>query len=301
MGTRLRVAVIGLGRRWQRRYRPAISTLKNLYAIGAVCDPVPARAEAEARRLGCRTAGLAAIVERRDIDVLLLPDGQWFGLWPIELACAAGKPVFCAAPVEQDRSHLEPIVRRVREASLPVMIEMVPRVAPQVARLRELLATELGQPLLARCEAVGPATPATAIGQQSYAQESLVPLIDWCVSIFQAEPLGSSPATLGAQQSCALDFGAGRRAELVRRFAPTSPHMRFEVFATHGRVMAQTPGHVTWTTRTGHHVHLVRNRGAVGRALLERFHHGIITGAPPEPTLEDAYRLAQWLDATSPA
>jgi predicted dehydrogenase len=279
MNPRVRVAVIGLGRRWRRRYKPALLALEKLFTIGAVCDSVQARADAEANAIGCRAAGVGAVFERKDIDAILLADRQWFGLWPIERACASRKPVFCAVPIERDHGQLERLTHLVDENALPVMVEFTPRFA-----LPEALATELGQPRLVRCETIGQA-----------ADESLVPLVDWCVGVFKAEPIGSSTATLGTTQSWTLDFADGKCAEIVRRFAPGVRHTRFEIFAQRGRALIEPPGFIAWTTRSGQRVQLSRHKTAIGRTLLKRFHHTVIRAAPPEPSLRDAYRLVQWL------
>ena len=71
MSTRLRVGVIGLGRRW-RRYRHALEALRKRVAVRAVCYQVARRAEDEARRLGCAAAaGPADLLERDDVDAAL--------------------------------------------------------------------------------------------------------------------------------------------------------------------------------------------------------------------------------------
>ena len=294
MNTRVCVAVIGLGRRWRRRYKPAILALEKLFTIAAVCDAVHARAEAEAKTIGSRAAGLGAVFERKDIDAILLADRQWFGLWPIERACASTKPVFCAVPIESDPCQLNRITRLVDESALPVMVEMTPRFAPQTARVQQLLARELGPPRLVRCDTVRPESACDGL------DDSLVPLVDWCVAIFGAEPIGASAGSLGATQIWTLDFADGKHVEIVRRFAPGVRCTRFEVFAERGRILIESPGLIAWTTQSGQHVQLSRKKTAVGRTLLERFHHMVVTAAPPEPSLHDAHRLAQWLHPRPP-
>ena len=65
----LRVGVIGTGRRWRRHFRPALLGLLHRFDLRAVCDPVPARAEREARLLGCSAAaGPRELLSSSDID-----------------------------------------------------------------------------------------------------------------------------------------------------------------------------------------------------------------------------------------
>src|SRR5213592_4845654 len=89
----LRIGVIGLGRRWPR-YRQALEALAGEAHVQAVCDAAAAVAQEEARRLGCAAAGsVIELVERDDVEAVLLTGGQWFGLWPLAHAARAGKPI----------------------------------------------------------------------------------------------------------------------------------------------------------------------------------------------------------------
>ena len=63
MAQRLRVGVIGLGRRWLR-YQPALLSLRQQVEVVAVCDPHPGRTEQAARSVGCTTADGDACFER---------------------------------------------------------------------------------------------------------------------------------------------------------------------------------------------------------------------------------------------
>src|SRR5437868_4711800 len=98
MSEPLRVGVIGLRPLWRRRYRPALRALPDRFQVVAVCDPLAGRAERAAKRLGCAAAGPTELLERPDIDALLLVDAPWYGLWPVQLACRLGKPALCCPP-----------------------------------------------------------------------------------------------------------------------------------------------------------------------------------------------------------
>src|SRR5689334_12805513 len=93
---RLGVGIIGLGRHWRRRYAPALRALADLFEVAAVCDQIAQQAAAEGTRLGCpAAAGPSDLIERDDVEAVLLLDLGWPRLWPVERAAAAGKPVFC--------------------------------------------------------------------------------------------------------------------------------------------------------------------------------------------------------------
>src|SRR5262245_48590258 len=91
----LRLGVLGLGRRWPR-FREAALALRGEVRVRAVWDDIAARAEREAEALGCRAVGgVMQMLERDDIDAVLLPGGSWSNLWGLQRACEFGKPVLC--------------------------------------------------------------------------------------------------------------------------------------------------------------------------------------------------------------
>ena len=146
---RLRVGVVGLGRLWETRHKPSLTRLEDRFRVTAVYDQVCRRAEIEAAQLGCAACeGLSALVERPDVNVIYLLSRQWFGLHPIALACAAGKPVYCALPLADDLAELEDLVGTVEASGIVFMPEFARRCYPATLRLKELLATELGPPRL---------------------------------------------------------------------------------------------------------------------------------------------------------
>ena len=95
MPLRLRIGIIGLGRRWRRFARRSTNCATALL-VRAVCDQRPIRAERAARELGCAAAaGPTDLLDRDDVEAVLLLGAQWFGLWPMEQAARLGKPVLC--------------------------------------------------------------------------------------------------------------------------------------------------------------------------------------------------------------
>src|SRR5260370_23212768 len=121
----LRVGIIGLGRRWRKRYKPALRSLRARFRVQVVCDHVQERAVREAKQLACDVAaGPTQLLEREDVDAVLLFDAQWFRLWPLEGACRTGKPVFCACSLESDDAHADALRRQVQQSRLPIVMEM---------------------------------------------------------------------------------------------------------------------------------------------------------------------------------
>src|SRR5947209_8399005 len=131
MADPLRMGVIGLGRHWKKSFRAALRALPDHFEVHALCDQVRNRARQEARLLGCHAVpGPTALLESAEVDALLLLDTQWFGLWPLELACRFGKPVFCAGPLEPEDARADALCQQVQNSRLPVMVGMTPRFAP---------------------------------------------------------------------------------------------------------------------------------------------------------------------------
>src|SRR5437016_1224742 len=124
MAERLRIGVIGLGRRWQTRYRPALLALRDRYALRSVTDPCLMRAAVAAREFGCPAAsGVLALLDA-DVDAVLLLGRPWYRLWPLEQACRLGRPVYLGTSLAADDARADDVVRQVRVANLPVMAEM---------------------------------------------------------------------------------------------------------------------------------------------------------------------------------
>src|SRR5262245_16258774 len=215
-GMALRVGIIGLGRRW-KRYRAALRGLESSLEVKAVCDQLAARAEAEARRLGCMAcAGPVELLEREDVEGVVLLGGQWFGLWPLGQAARLGKPVLCAAALEEEA------LQQARAVGLPVLLapsaalavlpEQVGSWPAEGARLvRASWTGKGGDPLGAR----------------------VVPLLLACAGV-----MGGAPAAVhatGASGAPAfagltLEFGEGRVAHLSLWVGPSHrPSCRLEV------------------------------------------------------------------------
>jgi predicted dehydrogenase len=200
MPPRLGIGIIGLGRRW-RRYRPALAELRGRLVVRAICDQRPARAERTARELGCAAAaGPTDLLDRDDVEAVLLLDEQWFGLWPLEQAARKGKPVFCALSPACDDAHADDVMRQVRETGSPVMWALWSALSPAVTRLADLLATRLGPPRLVRCDWCG-LEARKAAGMPG--GRVLPALMHACACLIGDEPLG-----VWATAAPAARFGA---------------------------------------------------------------------------------------------
>jgi predicted dehydrogenase len=292
MPSRLRLGIIGLGRRW-RRWRPALCPLAGEAVVRAVCDPSAARAARAARVLGCAAAaGPVELIDRDDVDAVLLLDRRWFGLWPLGHACGAGKPVCCAPSLVADDAHAEELLGRVEAARLPVLMALTPALAPASDRLGELLCGRLGAARVLR-------------GQGTLAGERARPL--WSGTALgllhgAAALFGGPPRRVAAQAvegagfvSLLLEFAEGRVAQ-VSLWRGARAGWRFEVIAAHGSARVEAPHRLRWRDADG--VHLQRlPRRPPARLLLRRFVTGLRQGQPLEPNFVRAFQTLTWLRA----
>src|SRR3712207_573643 len=143
-GNMIRIAVLGAGRIGRIHGRNAASHPDA--RLVAVADPHTPSAEELAAATGAEVAPLDAIVERPDIDAILVctPTATHAAL--IERGARAGKAVFCEKPVDLSSARIEACLATVEKAGTPLMIGFNRRFDPNFASLRRRLADgEVGE------------------------------------------------------------------------------------------------------------------------------------------------------------
>ena len=291
----VRIGVIGLGRRWRKRYRPALRLVTDHFKVCGVYDQLRRRAVSVAKEIGCDAAqGVVELLNRVDLDAVLLLDPQWFGLWPLEVACRAGKPVFCCPGLECDEEHADALLRQVQASALPVLMEFAPRFAAATARCRELLRDQLGPARLLMCESVQPDVMSRGHRPSSRARTASVAssLCDWCSFLLDAEPIGASCLHKETLTSVLLDFADGRAAQINRWRAPAARRtLRLRAVAERGSLRVVLPDRVSWQDDSGRHSDKMTSPRPLGVVLLERFHGVLRGGQAAQPSLADAHRI----------
>jgi predicted dehydrogenase len=293
MSTVLRAGVIGLERCWRKQYRPALLALRDRFDIRFLCDQVQRVAVAEANELECdAVAGPMELLEQDEVDVVLLLDRQWYGLWALAAVCHAGKPVFCCPSFAEDEVHADEVLRQLRAAQLPVMMAWPERFAPALVRLRELLATSLGAPRLLRC---------SVTEKEGTPQDDLfsVPagLLDCC-----ADLVGDAPThvletgSVRAGLSCLfLDFPGGQLVRMDRLCSSECRRPRLHVDAERGKATILFPHEIRWSDAAAQHIQKLRGQQPPEQVLLERFYESVVQRQPPSPNVEDAFRVLGWV------
>ena len=128
---KLRVGIIGLGPWWENRYRPALTALSDRFEVRAVYSQVALLAEKAAERFDLSSSdGFRTIIDRDDIDAVLVLSCRWHGPLPIFAACDAGKAVFCTADLPVDLAGARAIKQRAEQAGIAYVGESPRRHAP---------------------------------------------------------------------------------------------------------------------------------------------------------------------------
>lgn len=325
MSERLRVGVIGLGRLWEARYKPALLRRRDLFEVSAVSDQVAQRAAREAREIGCGVAfGIHELVDRPDVDALLLLTPQWFGLFPVDVCNTRGKPVFASIDWSMQRGELAPLAEKIRATQLLFMPELPRRFYPVTQRLRGLLANELGPARLiigqTRTLGADRASEPGPTSQLAPARLLFDPgcnVIDWCGFVIGTPPTAIRRSSLNLEQyaphgaqgdmeGIALQFENGAAADVwMGRFEPESwraampflPPQGFQVHAQHGIAWVEHPDRLCWSSPAGVREERLPMDPPIGEVMLANFHRAVIDGESTGPSIDDLLDVARLIEA----
>jgi predicted dehydrogenase len=231
------------------------------------------------------------MLERDDMDAVILADAQGFGLWPVEAACRLGKPVFCAVPLGLEEARAEALLQQVTASGLPVMVEMLPRYAPVVAPLRRLLHNTLGPVRFVLGEVVQAADDAA---------DGAMVVLDWCVCLLESTPASVQAGSIDSAgiRSQFWEMAAGWGLQIVqRRAVGVKPALRLKVIADKGTAQVVLPRRLAWTEADGRHTHLLPRGQPLVQVQLAKFAEAVQGRESVTPNLCDAYRQLGWLRA----
>jgi predicted dehydrogenase len=316
---KLRIGLVGLGNAWEHRHRPALRALSDRFEVRAVCEPVAHRAEIAARDFGADSVdGFRTLVEREDIDAVMVLSGRWFGALPILAACDAGKAVYCAAALDFDTDQATLLKQRVESSGVAFMAEFPRRQAPATLRLKELIATQLGNPRLMFCHQRVPtearpdqrsAAPSAPVSRT----HDLVELVDWCRYVAGAEPTSVLGLTHVSQsepeqidyEMMSLDFsdpgapGTRITAQISSgRYMPSDwpeavafrPPAALQVACENGIAFIDLPSGLIWFDKAGRHMESLDSERPVGEQMFSQFHRAVTSLVRNTTGLEDAFR-----------
>ena len=314
---KLRVGLVGLGDAWDVRHRPALRALGDRYEVRAVCEPVAHRAQQVAKDFGAVAVdGFRVLARRDDIDAVLVLSEYWFGALPILAACDAGKAVYCAATLDLDLEQAKTIKQRVDKSGIAFMAEFPRRQTPATLRLKELIATKLGQPKMLFCHRRVPvkedALPVATNKANLSTTHDLIELVDWCRYVTGRDPssvmgyIHSTPDSKEEDyQMMSLDFsgdskpGVGPVAQISCGYYMPScweeavsfrPPAALQVACEHGIAFVDLPSSLIWFDRAGRHHESLDSERPVGEQLLAQFHRSVTSLVRNPAGLDDAYK-----------
>ena len=315
---KLRVGLIGLGEAWETRHRPALRSLADRFEVRAICDQVARRAEQAAQEFGAAAVdGFRALSTREDIDALLMLSEPWYGSLPILAACDAGKALYSAVTPNLDPDEALTLKNRVQESGIAFMAEFPRRQAAATLRLKELIATRLGEPRLLFCHRRVPVKegPPPRVWSKTKAPEirDLVELVDWCryvvgrdpTSVFGLAHNASPDANAEDYNMMSLDFsgprpaGTGAAAQIsCGTYMPVQweeavtfrPPPALQVACENGIAFIDLPSTLIWFDRAGRHQESLDSERPVGEQLLSQFYRSVTSLVRNPSGLEDAYR-----------
>lgn len=321
---KLRLGLIGLGKDWQTRHLPALRLLQDRFEVRAIYGSVAHLADQVARELRAdRVDGYRALIEREDVDAVMMLESDWYGMLPLLAACDAGKAVYCSAEIDFEPNAAAEVKRRVEGAGIAFMSEFPRRFAPATLRLKELIATRLGHPRLLfchrrlACESGDYSRSARSLNARS--SRELIELIDWCRYIVGHDPNwvqavwhpSIHDSITADYQIISIDFSSSedyRKKSLAQiscgAYIPAywheaiafRPPAAVQVCCEKGLAFVDLPNGLVWFDEAGRHQESLDSELPVGQQLLAQFHRAVTSLVRKVGDLEDTYRALQTLE-----
>lgn len=313
---KLRVGIVGVGESWEHRYRPALRALADRFQVRAVYADVAAKARQVAADFDAEPMhGFRAMAERHDVDALLLLAPSWCGPLPILAACDHAKAVYCTPSLAVDGDWAEEIKQRVEESGIAFAAEFSQRQSPATLRLKELIATQLGRPMMLFCHARRTAEERTLGLDRNGTRHDpmtadLMELVDWCSFIIGGPPksvwgvehwtdagvrdyqmMSLEFAAEGEQPAAMAQISSGRylRASWPEAIA-FRPPAQLQVCCERGIAFVDLPASLVWFDEAGRHRESLEQDRPVGEQLLTQFFRSVTSLVRRTQDLEDAFR-----------
>ena len=290
--------MIGLGRAGSSTCKPW-AVCAGTWRCAASVTRWPGSPSGTAQRIGCTAAaGPIDLLERDDIQAVLLLDPQWFGLWPLQRAALVGKPAFCDLSLLRE-PQADAVHQQMQASGLPVMMANATVVAPAVLRLRHLLLHYMGPTRLLRVERSLRHLPrgrSPEGGDRLLGSEVMLDMLQLASSLFREPPtcIWTVEAAHSPLLSLLLEFGPDRVAQLNLWIDPTSPPIcRVRAVAEHGQAEVVLPRRLQWRDSEGEHRQQWR-RHPLRQTLLQRFALTVQGGQPMQPSFEETYQALLW-------
>lgn len=237
----------------------------------------------------------------------------------IEMAAAAGKPVFCEKPVDLDAGRVRTCLAAADKAGIPLMVGFNRRFDPSFARLRARLAAgEVGRLEMLSIISKDPAPPPAAYVAVSGGifRDMMIHDLDMARFLMGEEPVWLSASASRLVQPDGADFdtavvtlkGASGALCVIQnsRRATYGYDQRIEAHAAGGMLSAgnMTATSVTLAGAAGFTSDpalpfFLERYAAAYRAELDAFVDCVMTGRAPVPNGDDGLRALLLADAAT--
>ncbi|MDB4679072.1 Gfo/Idh/MocA family oxidoreductase [Rhodopirellula sp.] len=309
---KLRIGLIGLGDAWQTRHRPALQILHERFDVRAVYTGVSKLGETCAREFQADLVdGYRALVNRHDIDAVIVLERTWHQWLPILSASEAGKAIYWAGEINLDPIADEHVRAAIEKSGIAFMAEFPRRLAPATLRLRELIATQLGSPHLLFCHRRLQNNHGDSGKTETTYRGEFIELIDWCRYVVNREPTSvvSTSQKKGSEtlyQCISLEFPANSRGPEVTAQISCGDYIRstwheaiafqppsaMQICCERGVAFLDLPANLVWFDDAGRHLESLDTEVPVGEQLLRQFHRTVTSLVRNMSDLNDAYRAA---------
>jgi myo-inositol 2-dehydrogenase / D-chiro-inositol 1-dehydrogenase len=317
----IRIAVLGAGRIGRIHGRNAAAHPNG--RLVAVADPHAPSAQALAEATGAQVAGLEDIVERADVDAILICTPTTTHADLIERGARAGKAIFCEKPVDLSSARIESCLTMVEKAGTPLMIGFNRRFDPNFAGLRQRLANgEVGDVELVTILSRDPGPPPVSYIATSGGLFRDMMIHDLDMARFLL--LGDEPVEVHAVGSSLVDPAIGeagdvdtaavllktRSGKIVQisnsRRATYGYDQRVEVHGSKGMIRVGNIHRTTVEVATASGISadpvqdfFLERYAEAYRAELTAFLDAVTAGSKPEPSGQDGLKAQRLADAAT--
>ena len=330
---KLRLGIVGSGDHWAQRHRPALQTLQDRFDVRAVFSPTVRRAVNVASEFQADVVdGYRTMVRRSDIDAVLVLERSWLGWLPMLAAAEAGKAIYLGGPCDFDPRGDESVRASIDRSGVSMMVEFPRRYAPATLRLKELIATRLGNPSLIICDRRLSSDASDDADVALRHRGEMIELIDWCRYVvgglpthvhsvgheadeghrdyqsltlrFDPDPEKPSasfqPSTDSDTSSAAPVQPIVARLTCGSYLGPQWPESvafqcpsAMQICCQRGIAFIDLPGSIVWFDQAGRHMENLESETPVGQRLLSQFHRAATSLLRNVGDLNDAFEAAR--------
>ena len=333
---KLRIGLIGHHDAWQSRHLPALRVLQDRFDVRAVFSTVAKHAENMAVEFQADVVdGYRVLVDRCDIDAVMVLDRDWLGWLPMLAACEAGKAVYWAGDLSVDVVQDQWVREAIDQSGVSFMREFPRRFTPATLRLKELIATRLGKPRMVFCHRRLPEPQHVRSGDvRDPVKQEMLELVDWVRYVVGRSPEHvfsvSHAKDPGAKQThstqpalsvpshpdyqcMSLLFSPGENCPPVTAqiscgtYFPANlqeamgyrPHAGMQICCEHGIAFVDLPSTLVWFDEAGRNMETLETEMPVGQQLLSQFHCSVTSLLRRASDLDDIFMAANILSAAA--